>query len=83
MKIKITMKDPDGPHEAVREAVMDRVKAMVESGSLSRDEADSLIDSRVEEYMGKLHRWLPYGEYLTVLFDTDAGTATVLEGEGQ
>lgn len=73
------MKDPDAPYEAVRDAVRDQVKALVDSGAISRDEADDLVDSRVDEQNEKLDRWLQHGEYLTVEFDTDAMTATVVE----
>ena len=74
MKIKVTMKDPDTMHDAVREAVEQEVKAM----GLPADEEESLIEMRCEKEGNKLAKWFKYSEYLTAEFDTDAMTATVL-----
>lgn len=81
MKIQIQMKDPDGPYEAIREAVKTELNPMVQSGELTEDEADSLIERRGSELSQKCSKWLKYGEYLTVEIDTDAGTAVVLPAQ--
>lgn len=73
MKIKITFKDPDGVFECIREAV----EATLPEG-LSPHERNQLVESRHEETASRLRKWLKYGEYLTVEFDTDAGTAVVV-----
>lgn len=75
MKIKVTMKDPDTMIDAVREVVERDVQAM----GLPDDEAESLIEMRVEKEQGKLGKWFRYSEYLAVEFDTEAMTATVLD----
>lgn len=74
MKIKVTMKDPDTMPDAVRDAVAEEVKQM----GLPEDEAESLIELRIEKERAKMAKWFEYSEYLTVEFDTDAMTATVL-----
>ena len=75
MKIKVTMKDPDTMHDAVQDAVKEEVKAM----GLPEDESESLIELRTNKVGEKMAKWFEYGEYLTVEFDTDAMTATVLD----
>ena len=78
MKIRVTLKDPDTMHDAVREAVTAEVEANFES--LSKSERNSLIDSRVEEHTDIIIKdWMRYGEYLTVEFDTEKLTATVIK----
>lgn len=75
MKIKVTMKDPDAMHDAVREAVERDVKAM----DLPEDEKETLIEARTEKEQAKMAKWFKYGEYLSVELDTETMTATVLD----
>ncbi len=75
MKIKVTMKDPDTMYGAVQKVVTAEVKAM----GLPEDEAESLIELRTEKERSKMGKWFEYGEYLSVEFDTETMTATVLE----
>lgn len=74
MKIQITFKDPDVVYEAVRDAVTKEVNAIE---SLDADEKESLIETRTEKVNDKLDKWIKYGEYVTIEFDTEADTATV------
>lgn len=74
MKIKVTVKDPDALHEQV----VDAVRASLIDLGLEEDELEPLIDKRTERVMEKLGRWIEYGEYYFLEFDTDAMTATVL-----
>lgn len=79
MKIRVTLKDPDTMHDAVKKAVRKQMKDDPGCASLSRDEANYLLDERVDPIEGDIvHYWMCYGEYLTVEFDTDANTATVI-----
>ncbi len=73
MKVYIYMKDPDTMRDAVEEAV----KADVKKLGLKMDEAEAIIEMRVQSECDKLKRWFLYGEYLGVDFDTEAMTATV------
>jgi hypothetical protein len=76
VKIKVTLKDPDTMQDAVRDAVTRDVKAL----GLSARESALLIEDRTENESTEItHRWMEYGEYLSVEFDTEAGTATVVE----
>ena len=73
MKVYVYMKDPDTMRDAVEEAV----KADVKKLGLEGDEAEAIIEMRVQSECEKLARWFKYGEYLGVDFDTEAMTATV------
>jgi hypothetical protein len=74
VKFRITMKDPDGFHDSVEEAVKE-----MDLPGLSEDEAELVREARTETIKKLLGRWFEYGEYLTVEVDTDAKTCTVIE----
>lgn len=74
MKFIVTIKDPDVFADAVQEAVTAEVRAL----NLDEDEAEAVIERRTEKVNDILERWVEYGEYIRVEFDTDAKTATVL-----
>lgn len=65
MKIKVTMKTPDALDYAIKDAV---------DGNPIPDERDELEYEAHE----KMAYWFRSSEYLTVEFDTEAMTATVL-----
>ena len=75
MKIKVTMKDPDTMYNAVYDCVKQEVEAM----GLPKDEAEELIEMRTTKQTEKLGTWFEYQEYLSVEFDTEVMTATVLK----
>lgn len=78
-KFRVTLKDPDGVYESVsqhavmmaKEALKSRCVAEFMEGDWARNVANTLND--------RIARWVQYGEYVTIEFDTDAGTATVVE----
>jgi hypothetical protein len=74
MKIKVTMKDPDTMYDAVQDAVKEEVEML----NLPKDEYDALIELRADKEREKLSKWFRYSEYLSVEFDTETMTATVL-----
>lgn len=76
MKIKVTMKDPDVLHDAIRRSVRNELEKIE---GLDEDERESMEDARIEKAADKCSRWFRWGEYLTVEVDIDAGTCTVLE----
>jgi hypothetical protein len=76
MKIKITLKDPDGVSNAIMDAVKEQLAAI---SGLDERERDELADGRTEQIGEKLGRWITYGEYVSIEFDLDTMTATVLE----
>lgn len=76
MKIRITLKDPDGFYESVREAVEKSLEALTDLGA---DEKESLFEHRVEKVWEQLEPWVEYQEYVTLEFDTEKGTAEVVK----
>lgn len=65
MKIKVTMKTPEALDYALEDAFADN--------PLPEEREDMKREARE-----KLAKWFKYGEYLTIEFDTEAVTATVL-----
>lgn len=81
MKFRVTMKDPDTLHDAVRDAVNAQAKEYAGLMDLDDDERAQLVDSRCEKVRSMCCRWFEYGEYLTVEIDTEAKTCVVVENE--
>lgn len=69
MKITVHMKTPDAVHYAMEAA------AKREPSQLPDDDER---DERLADAKDALDKWFEYGECLTVEFDTEAMTATVL-----
>lgn len=78
MKFKVYLKDPDGFYESVQDAAKESVE---QSGRLNLDqeELEQLVESRFEKANEAISKWVEYSECVTIEFDTDAMTATVLE----
>ena len=76
MKFTVTLKDPDGPSTCIDEAVRAEFNEMQ---GLSDDEKEMLAEHRVEELGEFVSKWLRWGEYATIEFDTEAGTATLVK----
>lgn len=74
MKIKITLKDPDGVYESIKEAAETSVSAV---DGLSKKEREELAETRAEQIKEDCGKWVEWGEYVTIEIDTEAGTATV------
>jgi hypothetical protein len=75
MKFRITLKDPDGVHNSLDEESADSVQSM----DLDEEEKEAIKAMRREKMSEFAGKWLEYGEYVTIEFDTEAGTATVVE----
>lgn len=74
-KITVTIKDPDVLDEAVTESVEAEVKAM----NLPEDEAEMLIEARIDKTKKAMSKWWEYSEYIVVEFDMEAMSAKVIE----
>lgn len=74
-KFTVTLKDPDGFYEAANDAARDAVGAIE---GIDPDERESLVDARAEKLRIFMGRWVKYGEYVDLEFDTEANTATVV-----
>lgn len=75
MIIRVSLKDPDGFSDSVDQAVRDDVEKL----GLDKDETEALEETRRVKAWEKLARFVSYQEYVTIEFDTDAGTATVVQ----
>lgn len=76
MKIRVTLKDPDALYESVDHAVRELSKP----DGVSDAEWKTIKEDRAETDRAKIAaKWMKYSEYLTVEFDTESGTATVIE----
>lgn len=75
MKFTVTFKDPDVVHDAIERAI----KASLEpQEGLDDEEVEAIVEQRMEEIEDSIKKWVKYSEYVTIQFDTDAGTAAVL-----
>ncbi len=74
MKLKITLKDPDGVYDSIRDAAKDSVRAVE---GLDDDEREELLGSRHDKIAEQCKPWIDCGEYVRIEIDTEAGTATV------
>ncbi len=76
MIVRVSLKDPDTLSDSIQDAVK---KALADTPGLSADERELLAESRREKvYEAITDKWMAWGEYLMVQFDTDTDTATVL-----
>lgn len=74
MKVRITFKDPDGPDDAIEEA-FDNADDLPKD----EEEREAVVEMRVEKLREALtDKWLPYGEYVTLEYDTEADTMRVV-----
>ena len=81
MKFRVTMKNPDALYEAVEyatEGYLDQIEGLKEL-DLDEEAKDMLLEKKKEKLHEFAGKWMEYGEYITVEFDTEAGTATVIE----
>ena len=76
MKVTITLKDPDGVCNSIQKAVRGSLAEFQDA--MDAEELESMEEARMETTQEKLGKWIEYGEYIRVEFDTDAGTATVM-----
>lgn len=84
-KFCVTFKTPDAVddpagEEAVREASR-RLKELGRGDDLG-EEHEELTEYWKKCFKAFAAKWVKYGEYVTIEFDTDAGTATVLPAGG-
>lgn len=73
MKFRIDLKDTDGVWDGVTEAV----KKQLPSGLTFAEEKQMIRDRRALVFE-EIEEWVKHQEYITIEFDTDARTATVV-----
>lgn len=76
MKFQIQFKDPDGVFEGVQHAANTHVRGI---SGLDADEREVLSETHREKLDKAIEKWVDFGEYITIEFDTEAGTATVVK----
>lgn len=75
MKFRVTFKDPDTVSDACRNAAQDSLEALED---LTAEEKEILLDSRSDKLCDSVRKWVEYGEYITIEFDTKEETAVVV-----
>ena len=75
MKVRITLKDPDGCYDAITDAAE---RSVSEVSGLGVYEVEELIDSRRRSLHEACAKWVNDSEYVTIEIDTDAKTAVVI-----
>lgn len=75
MKLNLTVNDPAGVYESIREAVREEVSKIE---GLSDDEIEALEERRIIDTCSSLKKWIEDGRDIRIEFDTEEGTATVL-----
>jgi len=75
MKFRVTMKDPDTLHDAIDEAV----EKSLDGSGLDEEEAQAVLELRVEKVRELASKWFENDECLAVEIDTEAKTCTVVE----
>lgn len=78
MKMRITLKDPDGVSTSIEEAAKESVRKVT---GIDEDERNDLIQNRVEELEDLAAAWVKYGEYVTIEIDTETAKATVARND--
>ena len=76
MKFVISFKTPDAVDYAIKDALTYNQE---DEEGLDQDEIDELRDKRESEFRKVADKFVSYGEYISVEFDTETQTATVLK----
>lgn len=74
MKFRITFKDPDGVSEVIYGLAAEYAASLTKV----REEQKAIKEVKLESLKEFIDPWIEYQEYITVEFDTEANTATVI-----
>lgn len=77
MKLRITFKDPEAVRESLREAAIEKLG--FQSRKLTESERFEVADAADELY-NQVRPWFKYGEYVTLEFDMESQTMSVVKG---
>lgn len=78
MKIQITFKHADAIDIGIDEAIAR--EGLLEALEEGDSEDPHLIENEIRNELKRdLSKWISYGEYITVIFDTESKTAAVKE----
>jgi hypothetical protein len=73
MKFRVQFKTPDAVTEAIKEAAIQAIPPNVDGA-----EADALFSEKQDEMLTCSLKWVRYAECITIEFDTEADTATIV-----
>lgn len=76
MKVRIHLKSPDAVGDAIAEAAFSAALRLCPGGDA--DEVEAVREIAEEKIKKNLERWIEFGEYVTVEFDLERMTASVL-----
>ena len=76
MKFTVTFKDPDTLDDSCLAAAHD---SLIPITALDAEVRDQVTETRRKQFRDFVRPWVRHGEYITIEFDTDAGTATVVK----
>jgi len=77
MKIRITFKDPDGVDVSLEDWL--NSWALEKLSGESEELKEIMIEKKSDEIKEKIRPWVEYGEYITIEFDLDEQTASVVK----
>lgn len=82
MKFVMVLKDPDGIYDSIGEAAAESMEgepvALNLDGSEDDHEMVERFESRRDKYAEFCDKWVKYGDYVYVQFDTETNEAKVL-----
>lgn len=73
MKFQLTLKDPDGIFNGLRDGTW-----YLDLCNENKEERAIAEEKRLVTMITFVEQWLEFGEYATIEFDTNAGTATLV-----
>jgi hypothetical protein len=79
MKVQVTFKTPDAVEQALDDEIKSDIGWCNEVEGLPWIAMEEAYEDRLEEAKGIISKWVEYGEYVTIEFDTETKTAKVLE----
>lgn len=76
MKVRVLVKDPDAMSDAIANAVLAWRESLADMSEEEKDAAQQVRAAKVRAAI--VGRWVQWGEYYEIEFDTEAMTARVL-----
>jgi len=78
MKIRLTLKDPDGVWDGIQHAARNHVED-VSCSDPNSEICKEMIESTREVMEDAISPWIEFGEYVTIEIDTTTNTARVVK----
>ena len=76
MKFRVTLKDPDGVYESLKDSAETWEKGVT---GLEEEEHDDIVSARQARLDKIISKWFQYSEYVTLEIDTESETCIVKE----